>query len=105
MYVPIPFPTEHFILTHQPAKSTSKHKISLVLLNVLKWPIFAPVAPRLALLAFTFCQPLLLRRFLDYLQDPVERQDANIGYGLIGAYFLVYFGMAVSCPEPDFIQC
>ncbi|KAF2834051.1 hypothetical protein CC86DRAFT_451542 [Ophiobolus disseminans] len=78
------------------AKLKSKPKISLVLLRELKWDLLTPVVPRLILIAFTFCQPLLLQRFLSYLQDPVERQNANIGYGLIGAYFLVYFGMAVS---------
>jgi len=68
------------------------------MISVLKWRILEPIIPRLVLLAFTFCQPLLVNRFLDYLQDPVEIKDANIGYGLIGAYGLVYFGMAVSAP-------
>ena len=55
-----------------------------------------PVIPRLILIGFTLCQPLLVNRFLDYLQNSAKEQDANIGYGLIGAYGLVYFGMAVS---------
>lgn len=76
------------------AKSLSKHRISFVLLDALKWPILAPIIPRLLLIGFTFCQPLLLQRTLDYLQDPAQRQHANAGYGLIGAYFLTYFGMA-----------
>ena len=63
---------------------------------MLKWPILAPVIPKLVNLAFTFAQPLLLQRFLSYLQNPQDRANANTGYGLIGAYFLVYFGMAVS---------
>jgi ATP-binding cassette, subfamily C (CFTR/MRP), member 1 len=65
-------------------------------MRVLKWPVLLPIVARLVLIAFTFCQPFLLNRFLDYLQDPVERQNPNIGYGLIGAYAIVYFGMAVS---------
>lgn len=38
----------------------------------------------------------MVRRFLDYLLDPNEVDDQNVGYGMIGAYFVVYFGMAVS---------
>lgn len=54
-----------------------------------------PIIPRLALLALTFCQPLLLRRLLDYLKHS-DVESKNIGYGLIGAYFVVYVGLAVS---------
>lgn len=61
-------------------------------------PILAPIVPRLVLLAFTFCQPLLLQRFLDYLQNPIERQDVRVGYAMMGAYFLTYCGMAVNAP-------
>jgi ATP-binding cassette subfamily C (CFTR/MRP) protein 1 len=54
-----------------------------------------PIVPRLLLLALTFCQPLLLRRLLDYLNNS-DVEDENMGYGLIGAYFVVYAGLAVS---------
>jgi hypothetical protein len=66
------------------------------MLRVLKWPILYPIFPRLILIAFTFCQPPLVSRLLTYLQEPPESQNANVGYGLIGAYGVVYFGMAVS---------
>ena len=74
----------------------SKHKLLSVILRVLKWSILVPVIPRLILIGFTLCQPLLVSRFLDYLQDSAKQDDTNIGYGLIGAYGVVYFGMAVS---------
>jgi len=66
-----------------------------VIFSLLKWPILVPIIPRVALLALTFCQPLLLRRLLDYLNNS-DVEDNNIGYGLIGAYFVVYVGLAVS---------
>ncbi|KAG9646246.1 P-loop containing nucleoside triphosphate hydrolase protein, partial [Aureobasidium melanogenum] len=66
-----------------------------VLFSLLKWPILVPIIPRLALLALTFCQPLLLRRLLDYLKHS-DVEDKNIGYGLIGAYFVVYIGLATT---------
>jgi hypothetical protein len=56
-----------------------------------------PVVPRVSLLAFTLCQPLLLKRLLGFLTSP--KQDKNIGYGLIGAYGVVYLGIAVSYPN------
>jgi ATP-binding cassette subfamily C (CFTR/MRP) protein 1 len=66
-----------------------------VIFSLLKWHILVPIAPRLLLLALTFCQPLLLRRLLDYLNNS-DVEDENIGYGIIGAYFVVYAGLAVS---------
>ncbi|KAG9958555.1 P-loop containing nucleoside triphosphate hydrolase protein, partial [Aureobasidium melanogenum] len=66
-----------------------------VLFSLLKWPILVPIIPRLALLALTFCQPLLLRRLLDYLKHS-DVEAKNIGYGLIGAYFVVYVGLATT---------
>ncbi|RYO90243.1 hypothetical protein DL762_002765 [Monosporascus cannonballus] len=66
-----------------------------VLVRTLKWPLLAPVAPRLAQGAFTICQPLLLRSFLLYLEG--ERNFVGgTGPAFIGAYALVYFGLAIS---------
>jgi ATP-binding cassette subfamily C (CFTR/MRP) protein 1 len=56
----------------------------------------APIFPRIVLIAFTLCQPLLLNSFIGYLQRPNEPDSENIGYGLIAAYGIVYFGLAVS---------
>lgn len=77
------------------AARVGKRKLLFVILRTLRWPILVPVIPRVILIGFTLCQPLLVNRFLDYLQDSAKDQDANVGYGLIGAYGLVYFGMAV----------
>jgi hypothetical protein len=78
-----------------PESRSGSPDLKRVLFSLLKWPILVPIIPRLALLALTFCQPLLLRRLLDYLKH-ADVEDKNIGYGLIGAYFVVYFGLAVS---------
>ncbi|KAI4745287.1 multidrug resistance-like protein [Aureobasidium sp. EXF-12298] len=74
---------------------TGPADLKKVIFSLLKWPMLVPIVPRLALLALTFCQPLLLRRLLDYL-DNSEVEDRNIGYGLIGAYFVVYIGLATT---------
>lgn len=52
------------------------------------------VFPRLLQLAFTICQPLVLNQFLAFLENSEE--SINRGYGLIGAYALVYLGIALS---------
>lgn len=74
----------------------SKHATLLTTFKTLKWRLFAAVFPRLILLALTMCQPVLIRELLTYLSAPVEAISKNIGYGLIGAYALVYAGSAVA---------
>ncbi|ETS77081.1 hypothetical protein PFICI_10955 [Pestalotiopsis fici W106-1] len=65
-----------------------------VLVPTLRVPLLLPVAPRLALLGFTFCQPLFLEKLLDHLAAP--QIEDNVGYGFIGAAVLIYTGIAVS---------
>ena len=65
--------------------------------KTFKWELLAPVFPRLVLIAFTMCQPLLLNRFINYLSGTQGSESANIGYGLVAAYGVVYLGLAVSC--------
>lgn len=83
------------MFTTLPGSRNGPPDLKKVLFSLLKWPIIVPIIPRLALLALTFCQPLLLRRLLNYLKHS-DVEDKNIGYGLIGAYFVVYVGLAVS---------
>lgn len=47
-------------------------------------------------MAFNFCQPFLINRAVSYAEQSKTPQTMNIGYGLIGAYVLVYIGIAVS---------
>jgi ATP-binding cassette subfamily C (CFTR/MRP) protein 1 len=63
--------------------------------HVLKWPLIGVMPLRIALLAFTFCQPLLLQSLLSYLGQSGPTSP-NVGHGLISAYVFVYLGMAVS---------
>ncbi|KAK6000323.1 hypothetical protein QM012_003955 [Aureobasidium pullulans] len=51
---------------------------------------------RLVLVGFTFAQPFLFTRAIDYLSQQYHDPDRNIGYGLIGATFIVYTGIAIS---------
>ena len=62
----------------------------------LQWHLFAVAPPRLGLIAFNFCQPFLISRAIDFSQQSEAESPKNIGYGLIGAYFLVYCGIALT---------
>ncbi|KAK3331678.1 putative ABC multidrug transporter [Cercophora scortea] len=64
------------------------------LARTLKVAILLPIPPRLALLAFTFCQPFFIQRLLEHLAEP--EVEANVGYGFIGASVLIYLGIAIS---------
>ncbi|KAF4885361.1 ABC transporter atnG [Colletotrichum fructicola] len=54
----------------------------------------SPVIPRLCLSVFTFAQPFLINTTVSFVGQ--EKPDANFGKGLIGAWALVYLGIAVS---------
>ncbi|KAI5924553.1 ABC transporter-like protein [Camillea tinctor] len=76
-------------------KKDSRYITALVLAKILRWPLLKPVVPRLVQAGFTLCQPLLLREFLRYLEgDGYFVHSA--GYGFIGAYGLVYSGLALA---------
>jgi ATP-binding cassette subfamily C (CFTR/MRP) protein 1 len=75
----------------------SPNTLFLTTLRAAKWPLLSAILPRLCLTAFNFCQPFLLNRTIDFSQKPVSHESTNTGYGLIGAYFFVYIGVAVCC--------
>jgi hypothetical protein len=65
-----------------------------VLARTLRVPLLLPIPPRLALLAFTFCQPFFIEKLLDHLSE--HNVDARVGTGFIGASILIYSGIAIS---------
>jgi ATP-binding cassette, subfamily C (CFTR/MRP), member 1 len=67
-----------------------------MVMNKLKKPIFAAIFPRVALTAFNFCQPFLVERAVLLSQEPITPLSRNIGYGMIGAYSIVYVGIAIT---------
>ena len=72
----------------------NKFGLLKVLIRTLKVPLILPILPRLAWLGFTLSQPLFMEKLLDYLSH--SDLDRNVGYGFIGASFLIYSGMAIS---------
>ena len=88
--------TISFISHWQQADKTSKYTALLTTAKTLKWRILAVVFPRIIFLALTICQPILIQELLTYLSAPNETESKNVGYGLVGAYALVYLGTAVA---------
>lgn len=76
-------------------KKDSRYAAALVLARTLRWPLLKPVVPRLVQAALTLSQPLLLREFLLYLEGNGNFVQ-SAGYGFIGAYGLVYFGLSLA---------
>lgn len=80
------------------ASPSHGHRFGLAkaLAKSLLGPLLLPVAPRIALSAFRFCQPFVINSLLSYLAIPASERPVNSGYGLIGAAFLAYSGIAIS---------
>ncbi|TVY84949.1 ABC transporter FUM19 [Lachnellula suecica] len=77
------------------------HSLLLVTLLHNKKAIGKTVIPRLFQTGFTFAQPFLVRRVLDYIQMPGGSNDTSVGTGLVLAYMIVYVGIALatSCTQ------
>lgn len=56
------------------------------------------------MIGFKFAQPFLINRVIDYIQEK-GGNDArkDVGYALVGATGLVYFGLAVSIATRSFL--
>lgn len=69
-----------------------------------KWPLVSAIVPRLMLSAFTFCQPFLIQAAVSHLGSDVTEEDhERFGQALVGAFALVYLGIAVSQVPVDVV--
>ena len=78
-------------------KRPGKHALLVTTAKSFRWSILAGVFPRLCVTGFTYSQPFLINTLINYIESPDPNVNKNYGYGLIGAYVLVFFGAAVSC--------
>jgi ATP-binding cassette, subfamily C (CFTR/MRP), member 1 len=76
----------------------ARHAFLFAVLKTFRWQILAGVFPRLCMTAFNFTQPFLMNTLLNWLGQENTGVKRNDGYGLIGAYALVFLGIAVSQP-------
>ncbi|KAL9616745.1 MAG: hypothetical protein Q9160_008402 [Pyrenula sp. 1 TL-2023] len=75
-------------------EKTHKYSLLVAVGSVLKWSILASAVPRALLIGLTFAQPFLIRRTIDFVSDRND-QPVNVGWGLVGAYAIVYTGLAL----------
>ncbi|KAJ5979295.1 ABC transporter integral membrane type 1 [Penicillium viridicatum] len=59
-------------------------------------PLLSAIVPRILLAGFTFCQPFLLSATIEWMSSPTTAKGQQYGHALVGAYALVYTGIAVS---------
>ncbi|RCI10632.1 hypothetical protein L249_4464 [Ophiocordyceps polyrhachis-furcata BCC 54312] len=78
------------------AGKSSQHSLTWTFLVHYKWVILSGVIPRLAYTGFSFSQPYLIQRVLDFTTQPENPNTNNISYGLVGAYAIVYIGLSLS---------
>lgn len=93
--------TVEFLLPRfRPSWAVVKGKIAhALLLAVLRnfWVNILFIAGfRFALIAFKFCQPLLINRAISLLLEPDSQSKTNSGRALIGATSLTYIGIALT---------
>jgi hypothetical protein len=82
-------------------KTTSRYSLNVTSFKVLKWPVLQTFPARICLTFFNFCQPFLINDAIRLSQEAINERTTQIGYGLIGAYVLVYIGIAVCFPAWD----
>lgn len=78
------------------ASKRSKYSLLWTSIRHFKWDLLAAVPAKLAWIGLTFAQPFLVERVLDFTNEPENVNSKNIAYGLIGAYAVVYIGLAVT---------
>ncbi|RGP66062.1 hypothetical protein FSPOR_6888 [Fusarium sporotrichioides] len=80
------------------AKTPKKGDYDLLfaVVKTLKRQVLSIIFPRLCFIGFTFCQPFLISATLAWAEKEPNSDDINQGYGLIGAWFLVFVGLAVT---------
>ncbi|KAK0615177.1 ABC transporter [Bombardia bombarda] len=85
---------EKLVATWEKYNHQGRHSLLRACLQSYFFSFASPVIPRLCLTAFTFCQPFLINTAIAFVgqTDP----DGNHGKGLIGAWALVYMGLAIS---------
>ncbi|KAF4466489.1 multidrug resistance-associated [Fusarium albosuccineum] len=76
-------------------RRSKKPSLFLTTIQVLRWELLSITPPRLAMIALSISQPFLISHALRFLTMPASESTMNLGYGLIGAFALVFIGSAI----------
>lgn len=84
---------------------SGKHALARACVWGLRWEILAIYVPKLCYAALSISQVYLIQNAVTYVRGA---ESVNKGYGLIGAFAIVYTGLAVRCemffPSSDLPQ-
>ncbi|KHN96132.1 ABC transporter [Metarhizium album ARSEF 1941] len=78
------------------ANQEKEHSLFLTFLWHYRWALLSGTLPRLAYTGFSYSQPFLVERVLDFVSEDREPDSNKIAYGLIGAYAIVYVGLSLA---------
>ncbi|KAI4848241.1 putative ABC transporter [Aureobasidium sp. EXF-8845] len=73
-----------------------RFRLLRAILSAFIWSLASAIVPRLSLTGFSFCQAFLISATLRLMKDQEENIIPSYKGGIIGAYVLVYFGLAAS---------
>jgi ATP-binding cassette subfamily C (CFTR/MRP) protein 1 len=76
------------------SNQSNRHALAFSTMWATKYIFLAGVAPRLVLAAFKYTLPFLITRTTSWTADP--SQSDTVGWGLTGAWLLVFLGQAIS---------
>lgn len=76
--------------------SHGKYRLIKATFRAYYRPLLSAIVPRILLVGFTFCQPFLLSATIKWMSSPTTAKGQQYGHALVGAYALVYTGLAVS---------
>ncbi|KAH6995503.1 ABC transporter [Ilyonectria sp. MPI-CAGE-AT-0026] len=66
-----------------------------VSIRALAWPLMTCVPPRLLQIGFTYVQPIMIKQAVTFAATPQGKPYDNYGYGLVGAFAIVYTCLAI----------
>ena len=78
---------------HFAADNKHKHTLLLIALKSLSREILGIAVPRLCLIGLSIAQPFMIGQTVAFLVD--KEKSKNTGYGLIGAFSVVFISVAV----------
>lgn len=84
-------------------ESPSGRSLARVLIKSLFWSILQPVPSKIAMVAFSFCQPFFIQALIRYLESN-PAPDCNNGSSLILACICIYVGIALSSASFSYLN-
>ena len=81
-----------FAETYAKTDKSRKHALFFAAFEAIKWAVAVAAIPRVLLIGAKFAQPFLLNRTTTYVAND---DPDSVGWGLVGAYGLVYISLAI----------